>query len=192
MKLFFGETVVKVAFSVADRPLPSSAWATILYLVPRSSSADGFQDEPSAAIEPLTSAPLSACTSFTPVSLPPLTWTPGCRPTFMAPSSAAILILVPDVSLASSPSAPPGQPPPPQADSVSAPAAHSADTPIRRALGRAGTGESGILTRAPHQESTSGCHNGSRRPYAPLLNPLLTYGCLLCRFANSGQSSSNQ
>ncbi len=161
MKLFFEETVVKVRFSVAGRPLPSLALATSLYFVPRSSCFDGFQEEPSAAIEPLTSAPLSACTSFTSVSLPPLTWTPvSLMLALVAPSFEVTEIFASEASLAAAasapaawslPSLPPAEASPPQADRARAPAARreAAASPRRSRRVRDGAGGavlSGIVT----------------------------------------------
>lgn len=147
MKLLACETVVKEAFSVAARPLASLAFATIRYLVPRSSWAPGFQDVPSDDMAPATSLPDSASVSFTSVSLPPVAFTPvSLMLALVAPSSDETLILTSEAFLAAAASAPawpflpsslpPAEASPPQADRVSALAANRAVTASVRRIRR--------------------------------------------------------
>ncbi len=100
-KLFSGETVVKEAFSCASLPSASLAVAASAYLVERLSAPFGFQLLPSAAMSPATAVP-SLVLSSTWVSVPSVTVTfaASLRPTLVAPSFGAMVILALEVSLA--------------------------------------------------------------------------------------------
>lgn len=107
MKSLAGETVLIVAFAVAERPLASSASAAIWYLVARFSGPSGFQDVPSADSVPRTSAPVARAVMVTLLSLPSLTVTEtgSLIPTPCEPCGGVIVIRASDTSWAAALSA---------------------------------------------------------------------------------------